>query len=125
MESEGKIKKFTDLKAWQEAHNLVLRIYEVTKNFPRAEDYGLTAQMRRSAVSITSNIAEGFSRDSYADKSHFYVMAHGSLTELENQLILARDLEYIDEGIFESLSVQATLVYRITAGLIKATKARK
>jgi four helix bundle protein len=125
MQNERRIKKFTDLIAWQEAHQLVLKIYEITKDFPKTEAYGLTSQMRRSAVSVTSNIAEGFSRDSYADKAHFYVMAHGSLTELESHLILAKDLNYINAGFFETSLFQIELVYRITSGLIRATKERK
>lgn len=125
MENGGKLKTFKDLKAWQEGHSLVLSIYEVSKTFPRTEDYALTVQMRRAAVSITSNLAEGFSRDSYADKTHFYVMAHSSLTELENHLVVAKDIGYINSGVFETLSLQAALVYRIISGLIRATKERK
>lgn len=125
MANEGKLKTFTDLKAWQEGHRLVVDIYEVTKLFPKEEVYGLTSQMRRSAISVTSNIAEGFSRDSYADKTHFYVMSHGSLTELENQLIIAKDVGYLRIGDFETLLVQLTLVYRIISGLIRATKERR
>jgi four helix bundle protein len=125
MKNEDKIRTFKDLKAWQEGHKLVLDIYVCTRDFPKNEMFALTSQMRRSAVSITSNIAEGFSRDSYADKAHFYVMAHGSLTELENQIIIAKDVGYIKIGDFESLIIQAALVYRIIAGLIHATKERK
>ena len=79
-----KIKTFRDLISWQEGHNLVLMIYEVTKTFPREEAFGLTTQLRRAAVSCTSNIAEGFSRLTANDKAHFYTMALGSLTEIQS-----------------------------------------
>lgn len=119
------IKSFTDLKAWQEGHKLVLDVYKITKTFPRSESYGLSGQMQRSAVSITSNIAEGFSRDTFGDKAHFYVIAHGSLTELQNQIHVARDVGYIDSSAAEILFLQTELVYRIISGLIRATKERK
>ncbi len=119
------IKSFTDLKAWQEGHSLVLDVYKVTESFPKAEVYGLSSQMRRASVSVTSNIAEGFSRDSFADKAHFYVMAHGSVTELQNLFHIARDVDYIDRSKAEILFLQAELVYRIISGLIRASKERR
>ena len=81
---KNKIKSFTDLNVWQEGHKLAIMIYKTTLNFPKEEKYCLTDQMRRSAISITSNIAEGFSRTTYKEKIQFYRMALGSLTELEN-----------------------------------------
>jgi four helix bundle protein len=119
------IKSFTDLRVWREGHKLVIAIYDMTKDLPKHEQFGLTSQMQRAAVSITSNIAEGFSRNSYSDKTHFYTMAHGSLTELQNQLYIAKDVGYINEIVFESLMEQANDVYKILAGLIRATKERK
>ena len=86
---------FTDLRVWQEAHQLVLLTYRCTKSFPKEELFALTSQMRRAAVSITSNIAEGFGRHTSKDKDHFYVMSSGSLFELKNQFITAKDLGYI------------------------------
>ncbi len=74
-----KIRSFTDLVAWQEGHKLVLSVYILTKSFPQEELYSLTNQLRRAVVSITSNIAEGFNRKTLNDKSHFYIMAHGSV----------------------------------------------
>ena len=71
-----------DLDAWREAHGLVLMIYKITKNFPKDEIYGLTNQLRRASVSITSNVAEGFSRQSYKEKIQFYYMTCGSVTEV-------------------------------------------
>lgn len=102
-----KIYAFTDLIVWQEAHKLVLMIYVVTKKFPREEIFELTSQMRRSAVSITSNIAEGFARRSNKEKLQFYAIARGSLVELESQLLVARDVAFITakelEGVYNQL----------------------
>lgn len=119
------IKHFTDLNAWQEGHKLILEIYRITQLFPKNENFGLTSQMRRAAISITSNIAEGFSRDTYTDKARFYVMSHGSLTELQNHIIVSKDLGYINHKTYDSLQIQTTLVYRIISGLIRATKDKK
>jgi len=77
-----KIQSFTQLNVWKEAHKLVLLIYKTTDNFPKKETYSLTDQMRRCAISITSNIAEGFSRQSKKEKLQFYYVSKGSLTEL-------------------------------------------
>src|SRR3989344_1808308 len=92
-----KIESFKDLIAWQKGHELVLEIYKITKAFPKEEQFGLTNQLRRAAVSLTSNIAEGFSRRSYKEKSQFYSMALGSLTEVQNQLLIAEDIGYISK----------------------------
>lgn len=113
---------FTKLAAWREGHALVLLIYRVTKAFPREELFGLVSQIRRAAVSITSNIAEGFSRASYREKIQFYAMALGSLTELENQLLVARDVGYLPPGVFQTCAEQAILVGRILKGLIKKSR---
>ena len=91
-----KITSFTDLHSWQIGHELVLSIYKITTDYPKAELFALTTQMRRASVSITSNIAEGFSRSSWKEKYQFYSMALGSVTELENQLLISRDIGYID-----------------------------
>lgn len=80
-QASRKIKSFTDLNVWKEGHKLVLQVYKLTKEFPKEELFGLTNQIRRAAVSITSNIAEGFSRHSYKEKLQFYSTALGSLTE--------------------------------------------
>ena len=79
-----KIRSFTDLVAWQEGHKLVLKIYDITKDFPKDELFALNIQMKRCAVSITSNIAEGFSRKSPKEKIQFYAISLGSTTELQN-----------------------------------------
>lgn len=117
-----KIKEFTDLNAWQEAHKLVLIIYKVTKNFPKEELFGLVSQMRRSAVSITSNIAEGFGRQGYKEKIQFYYLAQGSLTELKNQIIIAKDIGYFEKQTFQDLFTQANMSHKLLQGLITKSK---
>ena len=116
------ITKFTDLVAWQEGHKLVLQIYKLTKLFPKDEQFALTNQMRRAAVSITSNLAEGFSRQTKADKSHFYTMSHGSLTELQNHLLIARDVNYIDNTELHHTAEQSSMVHKLIFGLLKSLK---
>ena len=121
MERE-KIKSFTDLVVWQRAHDLVLATYKLTGKFPSGENYALTNQMRRAAVSITSNIAEGFSRQSLKEKIQFYYMALGSTTELQNQFIIARDLSYVNEEGFNSILNELITINKLTNGLIKSLK---
>lgn len=121
----SKITKFTDLIAWQEAHKLVLMVYKATKEFPIEEKYCLVDQIRRAAISITSCIAEGFSRKSSKDKSHFYNLAQGSLIELQNQLIIAKDVNYLGKDEFYQIAEQSINVHKLLNGLIKATKINK
>jgi len=118
----NKIKEFTDLKAWQEGHILVIRIYKITKTFPKEETYSLIDQMRRAATSITSNIAEGFGRHSYKEKIQFYYLAQGSLVELKNQLFIARDVGYLNNEQFKFLFDQTALTHKLLQGLIKKSK---
>lgn len=113
-----------DLTAWQKGHKLVLAIYLVTKTFPREEVFGLSNQLRRAAVSITSNIAEGFGRRTYREKHRFYIIATGSLTELQNQLFIAKDVKYITAKHFEKLYNRTVTVQKILSGLIRCTKLR-
>lgn len=121
----SKITSFTKLKAWQKGHTLVLAIYKITNKFPSQEQFGLTSQIRRAVVSITSNIAEGFSRQTRADKIHFYHMALGSCTEVQNQLIVARDLSLINNTEFQSSADLSVEVHKILNGLIKSIKVIK
>ncbi len=122
MEYKKKIQSFTDLEVWQEAHKLVLLVYKTTKNFPKEELFGLVSQLRRAAVSITSNIAEGFSRYSYKEKAQFYSMALGSLTELQNQLVIGRDVGYLNKEVFIQLSEQSVVVHKLLNAFIKRTR---
>jgi four helix bundle protein len=91
-------KSFEQLIVWQKAHQFVLGVYRLTDNFPRTEIYGLTSQLRRAAVSIPANIAEGFKKRGRADKVRFLNIAQGSLEECRYYLILAKDLNYGDIG---------------------------
>jgi four helix bundle protein len=90
-------KRFEDLVVWQKSHELTLRVYRITKTFPREELFGLTSQMRRAAVSVAANIAEGFSKRGRADKARFMNTAQGSLEELRYYFILAADLAYVTD----------------------------
>jgi four helix bundle protein len=94
---------FADLLVWRKAHEFVLAIYHFTAGFPKAETYGLAGQMRRAAVSIPANIAEGFRRRGPADKARFMNMAEGSIEECRYYLILAKDLGYGDTTILNNL----------------------
>lgn len=117
-----KIKTFTDLIAWQEGHKLVLQVYEILKTFPKEEKFALTDQLKRAVVSVTSNVAEGFSRKTSKEKERFYKMAMGSLTEVQNQLIVAKDVNYINLELFEETNKQAVLVSKLICGLIRYLK---
>ena len=86
---------FTEMPVWQTAHKLVLRVYRLSSSFPKDEQYALTSQIRRAVVSVSSNIAEGFGRQHSRDKAQFYYNARGSLYEVEDQLLIARDLGYL------------------------------
>ncbi len=92
-------KAFTDLIVWQKAHAFTLGIYRLTNTFPRHEMFGLTSQMRRAAVSVPANIAEGFKKKGEMDKVRFLNIAHGSLEECRYYLILAADLGYSDTSV--------------------------
>ena len=119
---EKKIRSFTDLEVWKEGHKLAVEVYKITSLFPKEEIFGLTNQLRRATVSITSNIAEGFSRQTWKDKGYFYSIALGSLTETQNQLLIARDIGYIDAKDFSTLADQTILISKLCNGLIKKTK---
>ncbi len=119
MTEEGKIKNFTDLRAWREGHKLVLKIYKITEDFPDREIYGLVSQMRRCVVSITSNIAEGFRRTTDKDKNNFYNIALGSLTELQNQLVVARDVGYLEKEEFNYVAYLTVNINKMIFGLKK------
>ena len=99
---------FRKLRVWQKAHQLSLDIYKATKRFPKDEIYGLTSQIRRATVSIGANIAEGSGKDSNIEFKRFLSIAMGSSSELENHLLLARDLEYLDKTEYDRF--QADLV---------------
>ena len=117
-----KIQSFTDLEVWREAHNLVLMVYKITKGFPKEEIFGLVSQVRRAVVSITSNITEGFVRQGFKEKLQFYYIALSSLTELQNQLLIAKDLDYLNQTEFDDVTLQITSVHKLLNAFISATK---
>jgi four helix bundle protein len=110
--------KYTELEVWQKARFLVKSIYLVTKEFPREELFVLTQQMRRAAISIPSNIAEGLGRNSSKDTLNFLYIASGSANELETQLYLSMDVEYVDNNLFELKLQEIITVKRLLAGFI-------
>ncbi|MBM3257256.1 MAG: four helix bundle protein [Candidatus Liptonbacteria bacterium] len=117
-----KIKNFTDIIAWQEAHTLVLMIYRITKKFPKEELFSLVDQMRRCIISVSSNIAEGFGRQSYREKIQFYSIAQGSVAELQSQLYAGKDLGYVSAGDFGVAYEQSIKVNKLVNGLIKGAR---
>ncbi|MFH1540150.1 MAG: four helix bundle protein [bacterium] len=114
------IRDFRDLKVWQKSHKFVLGIYAVTKDFPPEERFGLVSQMRRAAVSIPANIAEGFRKRGKRDKANFYNIAQGSLDEIIYYLILSKDLEYLKSN--KNLLADAEETHRMLHGLIDSLK---
>ncbi len=117
-----KIRSFTDLKVWQKGHVLVVFIYRITKNFSKEETFGLTSQIRRCSVSVTSNIAEGFSRASYKEKVKFYYISYGSICELQNQLLIARDVGYLHNNLFNDIANKTVELQKMLNTLIKTSK---
>lgn len=118
------IKHFTDLIVYKKAHEMVLFAYKVTKTFPQDERYSLVDQMRRSAVSITSNIAEGFGRSTGKDKKQFYAIAQGSVYELESQFLVSKDLGYVSPSDFVKFQTMSSEVIRILSGIMKSAFSR-
>jgi four helix bundle protein len=118
----GKIQAFTDLLVWQEGHKLVLLTYQITKTFPKSELYSLIDQMQRAAVSVTSNIAEGFGRQTYKEKIQFYYLASGSLTELKSQFLIAKDIGYLKDRDFLNLITQSDSTHRLLNAFITKTR---
>ena len=114
--------KYKDLLAWQRAMDLVKDTYRTTKGFPKEEVYSLTTQMRRAAVAIPSNIAEGKGRYSTADVNHFLVQARGSLYELETQVLIATDLKYLSEADSKKLLDTSDEVAKLLNGLIRSLR---
>jgi len=108
-------KSFKDLIVWQKSYKLVLEIYKITKSFPKDEVYGLSQQMRRAAVSIPSNISEGYGRQYHKEYRQFLAMGYGSLCELETQYLLSIDLNYIkrNETVEDLMRESGSMLYRM------------
>lgn len=120
-----KITKFTDLVVWQEGHKLVLTIYKAVKNFPEWEKFGLSNQLTRAVVSFTSNIAEGFAKKSSNEKNKFYNTAQTSLIEVQNQLLIARDVGHMKNEEFTRIANQTVTCHKLIIGLIRSTRLNK
>lgn len=121
MENEIRVpaKCFQDLIVWQKSHKLVLGIYQATRRFPRDERFGLTSQLRRAAISVPANIAEGFRKRSLADKARFLNIAHASLDEARYYLVLAKDLAYCEDDRLNELLEKTEEVSRLIEAYTK------
>ena len=117
------MQSFRSLRVWEKAHKLTLDVYSSSKTFPREEIYGLTSQMRRSSASIGMNIAEGCCRKGNVEMARFLQIAMGSASELEYQLLLAHDLDYLRNPEYELLAAQAVEVKRMLSSLMQKVKA--
>jgi four helix bundle protein len=113
---------YRDLVAWQKSLDLVVEIYRITEHFPKSEIYGLTSQLRRAAVSVPSNIAEGQAHFSKQEFRHFLRHSRGSLAELETQLLIAQKLGFLDDRTAAPVLDRINEVNRILAGLIGSLK---
>lgn len=115
------MRKHHKLLAWQESIKLVKQVYEISYHYPKEELYGLTSQMRRAAISVPSNIAEGAARDSSAEFARFLIISRGSLSELETQLLIAKELGYYhDDKILEQIDKAFALI----GGLLKSVRSK-
>jgi four helix bundle protein len=117
-----KIQNFYDLPAWQASRKLVLNIYKITIKFPKEEQYGLSSQIRRAALSVSANIAEGFGRFHFKDKIRFYLQARGSLLEVQSYIFLSQDLSYIDKEMARMIFKQCNDMQRQINSIIKINK---
>ena len=121
----AKIERFEDLIAWQKARELTRAIYEVTRHGAFAKDYGLSGQIQRAAVSIMSNLAEGFERGGRGEFHQFLSTAKASCAEVRSQLYVALDVGYLDKSVFDRLKQQAEEVARIVGGLRVSVQRQK
>jgi len=114
------LKNYKELKVWQKSYELCLEIYRITAKFPKEERYGLTSQIRRSVVSIPSNIAEGYGRKTTRDYIRMLYISYGSVCELETQILLAGDLDLIEKGELRTLNKDIAEIERMLKALIKS-----
>lgn len=119
------IRSYSGLEVWQKAIDLVVLVYDVTQTFPQDERFGLTNQIRRAAVSIPANIAEGQGRKHTAEFSQFLAIARGSLLETETHFTIALRLKYVTQAQFQSISAMTQATGRLLNGLIRALTARQ
>lgn len=118
----GNIISFKDLIVWQKSHAFVLEIYRISSLFPKEETYALTSQVKRAAVSIPANIAEGFSKKTLPNKLNYISHSEGSLQEVKYYLILAKDLDYINNSTFENTIILCEEIGKLLNGYIKTIK---
>lgn len=118
------LKNYSELKVWQRAYQLCLEIYKTTQKFPKEERYGLTSQIRRAAVSVPSNIAEGYGRKTTPEYIHSLYVAYGSHCELETQMLLSGDLGYIKADDIKKLKENIEEIERMLKALIKSLENR-
>lgn len=116
---------FRKLSVWQKSKNLAVEIYKITNTGKLAKDYGLREQMQRAAVSIPSNIAEGNDRESEKELIRYLHISKGSLSELQTQLEIAREIDYIDEAIYSDMNIKCSEVSKMLGGLIKSLQKSK
>jgi len=121
----GSVKDFTDLEVWQLARQLRRRVYELSKKFPAQEKAVLTSQLRRAALSVTANIAEGFGRYSYQENVQYSRQARGSAYELRDHLTAALDADYLTREAWQAADEFAQRVIQVLNGYIRSTQARK
>ena len=117
------MRDFQQLEFWQRSHKLTLQVYHLTRSFPKEEIYGLISQMRRSASSVSTNIAEGCGRNSSAELKRFLVIAAGSTSELQYQFILSKDLGYITQSIFKELFDEISQIRKMIYSYCERLKA--
>ena len=122
MSQESRIVTFKDLIAWQKAIELCTLIYKVTESYPEKENFGLTSQLRRATVSIPSNLAEGFGRQTSPERLRFYEYSRGSTNEVETQLIISLNVGYINNEEFETIMHLLNEVHALVRGLINKTR---
>ena len=116
---------YRQLLVWKRAHGFALKVYQFTRSFPDSERFGLTAQLRRAAISIVSNIAEGSGRQADRDHTRFLNIARGSVFEVECQLLLSRDVGYLESNAWESLDGECRKIGSMLNGLIRALRKKK
>jgi len=114
------MKDFRNLKVWEKAHAMALKVYKITKDFPRDELYGITSQMRKAAVSVQTNIAEGCGRGTDGDFARFLQIAMGSANELEYLLLLSRDLILLGDKSYMEVNSQVVEIKKMLSSLIKS-----
>ena len=119
------MKTHKDLDVWKNSIELVTEIYNITRDFPKDEIYGLTSQIKRSSVSVPSNIAEGAARKNEKEFNYFLFISRGSLAELETQITIALNLKYLKQSVFDAVSSKIIIVRKQLSGLINHLNRKK